>query len=247
MKLILKTKDLSFFFNKKSLLIVIMSFLIFQVSYSQTIKTVGSGGDYSTLTMAFNAINNGTLIGDIVLQIISSHTLTTTATLNASGTGSANYSSVLIYPTGSGYTISGSLNDNMINLNGADNVTFDGRVNQSGNADLTISNASTGNLASTIRFINSAESNTIKYCNIKGSSLNNTGGVIVFATSTSGNGNDNNTITNNNITNANGNRPVNLIFSLGTAGRENNTNAIQNNLLYDFFNTSANSNAITII
>ncbi|MBY0487517.1 MAG: hypothetical protein K2P85_10075, partial [Flavobacteriaceae bacterium] len=67
--------------------------------------TVGLGGNYATLKLAFDAINAGSVTGVITLQIISNTTETAMATLNASGTGLANYSSVVTYATGTGYSI----------------------------------------------------------------------------------------------------------------------------------------------
>ena len=109
-------------------------------------KTVGSSGaDYASLKDAFDAINAGSLTGAVTLQIINGGNPygTTTATLNASG-GPANYTSVLIYPTSAGSYISchnaGSGTPAII-LNGADNVTIDGRVNQSGSTPALIIDA----------------------------------------------------------------------------------------------------------
>jgi len=223
-------------------------FLLFAGTYAsaQTIRTVGTAGNYTSLRTAFAAINNGTVQGEIILQIISSVADNTVATLNASGTGSANYSSITIYPTGSGHTLSGSNNGPMFSFNGADNVTFDGRVNQTGNANLTISNINPNLSVSTIQFANSAENNSIQYCNIRGISGNPSGGVIFFSTSTSGNGNDGNIIENCNITSYSATRIVNAIYSAGSAGRDNSNNIIRNNNIYDSFRRGVASNGIQL-
>ena len=168
---------------------------------------VGSGKTYTTLKAAFDAINAGTLTGDVVLQITSSTTESASAVLNVSGSGSASYTSVTIYPTGTGgYTISGSLAAPLIDLNGADNVVIDGRLSATGSAvDLTITNTSTSSTAgtSTIRFINDASSNTIKYCNLKGSATVTStlvgGGIVLFSTTTQTTGNQNNIIEYNDL------------------------------------------------
>jgi len=210
-------------------------------SYAQTTKTVGTAGDYTTLGAAFDAINSGSITGAITLQIISSITETGTDSLIASGSGLASYSSVLIYPTGSGYTISGNITAPLIALNGADNVTIDGRLNQTGSKDLIITNTSNSNTAgtSTVRFINDATYNTIKYCTIKGSTTDLTGGVVFFGYTNASLGNSNNTIDNNDITNSSdGNRPINTVYSKGTLTFINASNTISNNNVYDFFNRS---------
>ena len=214
-----------------------------QIGFTQTTRTVGTGGNYTTLKSAFDAINAGTITGTITLQIISNTTETASAVLNSSGTGSASYTSVTIYPTTSGLSISGSLTTPLIDLNGADNVTLDGRVNQTGNADMAISNTNTGSSSYSIRLYNSAENNTLKYCYIKGSGSG--AGIIYFSSSSSGNGNRNNVISNNNITNS-GTRPVNAIYSSGSSGRENTSNTVSDNNIYDFLSSGFSSNGINI-
>ncbi len=206
-------------------------------------------GSYSSLKGAFDALNNGTLnTGDFEIRIISNVTESSSAILNASGTGSSNYNSVTIFPTGSGYSISGNTSAPLIILNGADNVTIDGRVNATGTfIDLTVINTSTSALASTstIQFINDATNNVVKYCNIKGSS--NNGANIIFSTTTGSTGNDNNTIDRNNITNAaDANRPVNAIYSLGTVSLDNSGNIVSNNNFSDFLSRGVASNGIFI-
>ena len=205
---------------------------------------------YTNIRNAFDKINDGTHTGNLILKITGNQSLSTSATLNASGLGGANYSAVQIYPTTTGLTINGSLASPLIDLNGADNVTIDGRVNATGSTkDLTISNESTSAVSgtSTIRFINDATANLVKYCTIKGSSTNTTGGVVHFSTTTGSTGNDGNTINNNNITNAaDVNRPINAIFSLGTSGKENSGNTISNNYIYDFLNRGGASNGISL-
>lgn len=234
----------------KKLIIYIFLFLIALPTglLAQTTRTVGnSGADYSRLKLAFDAINNGTLTGDIVLQIINNTSETQSAILRENGyNGTANYTSVIIYPTVSGRTITGNLNTTLIDLNGADNVTIDGRLNQAGSANLTITNNSAGSSATTIRFINDAGNNVVRYCTIKGSQTNVSGGVINFSTTTISSGNDNNSVEFNNITLAGTNRPMNAVFSQGTASKENNGNIISNNNFYDFLNpaTTTNSNGI---
>ncbi len=156
---------------------------------------------YPTLKAAFDKINDGTHRGNITIKIKNNTTEPAAAVLNASGTGSANYASVKIYPTVTGISINGDLSSTLIDLNGADNVTIDGRVNATGSiADMVVVNTSTA-ANSTLRFINDATNNTIKYCNIKGSETQAaSGGVVFFSTTTGSTGNDANTIDNNNIT-----------------------------------------------
>ena len=132
-------------------------------------------------------------------------------------------------------------------MNGADNITIDGRVNATGiTKDLILDNTSTGSNANTIRFFNSAENNTIKYSTLKGSGVYSAIGVIYISASSSGNGNNGNTITYNDITCSGTNRPNNLMYSYGTSGRENSNITISNNNFYNFINSGASSNGIQI-
>ena len=115
------------------------------VSVTATLGT--TTGTYTTVKDAFDAINNGTHKGDIVLTVSGTVTETATAVLNASGTGSCSYSTVLITPNGNA-TISASLFNHMISLNGADNVTINGL--NDGTNSLTISNTGTTNAPSEV-------------------------------------------------------------------------------------------------
>ncbi|HJQ25532.1 MAG TPA: hypothetical protein VKA60_16550 [Blastocatellia bacterium] len=97
-----------------------------------------------------SVINAGTHRGAITIAIVGDTTETATAALNASGSGSASYTSISIQPSGgAARTISGALSAGspLINLNGADNVTIDG-LNTGGNS-LTLSNTSTGSTTGT--------------------------------------------------------------------------------------------------
>jgi hypothetical protein len=233
---------------KNILLVIIILCNYCPILYSQ--PTIGSSGaTYSTLKLAFDDINNGTLTGDVVLEIIENTTELSSAVLNASGSGSADYTSVTIYPASSGLSISGNLAEPLIDLNGADNVTFDGRVNQSGSdTDLSIVNESTSTDGGTctIRFINDATNNNIQYCNIKGSTLSENDGIITISTADT-DGNDHNTLEYNNITNFDDDRPINAFFSLGTSGAENDNLIISNNNIYDFLNPANDSYGISIL
>jgi hypothetical protein len=214
--------------------------------------TVGeTGADYSTLKLVFDDINSGILTGKIIIQIIDNTTETATATLNATGSGSASYTSILIYPTITGKIISGEIAAPLINLNGTSNVIIDGRVNRTGSVkDLTIKNTSISAISGTscIRFINYVNWNYILYCNLQGSGINPTNtGIVLFSTSTEFSGNIYNTISNNNITSSSAGRTVNAIYSLGSAGSGSNSyNTIRNNNIYDFLKHGTASCGINI-
>lgn len=204
----------------------------------------GNNAGYATLTAAFAAINAGTHTGTITIDVCGNTTETGTgASLNASGSGSASYTTITISPAGgAARIITGSLAAPLLDLNGADNVTING-LNSGGNS-LTLSNTSTSSTAgtSTVRFINGAQNNLLTRCNIQGSStvaVGTAGGAVLFSTTT-GVGNNTNTVSLNNIGPAGANLPVKAISAVGTTTSTttiNSDNVIDGNNVFDFFGT----------
>jgi len=239
------TKSCPIFFNPIYLFHrwAIVLFIILFGSQANAQVTVdgstGANGTYTELRLAFDAINGTSQTGNtITITLTTSTAETASALLNA-----GSWSTLVIYPTVSGITISGNLGSPLIDLNGADNVTIDGRVNATNSTkDLVLVNTSTSSSGgtSTIRLYNGANNNTIKYCTIKGSSTDGSGGIIFLSATAASTGN---TIDNNNITNAaDANRPINAIYSGGAA----NTVTISNNYIYDFLSRSSSSNGINL-
>jgi hypothetical protein len=195
--------------------------------------TVGSGGDYPTLTGAggfFAALNAAVPTANITVNIISDLTEDGTNALNEF----ASPYTLTIRPSAASLrTISGDVAAGMIRFNGADRVTFDGRFGGSGQYLSFINNnpVATGTGAC-FTFINGATNNNILYSLIK-SETNSTTGAILFSTTTSV-GNSNNTIDNCKIRATNASVGNICIYSAGTTGNENSTNTISNNELYDF-------------
>ena len=217
--------------------------------FSQTPVTVTATGgtpvaSYPTLKDAFDAINAGTHQNSIVIDITDNVTESASAVLNASGSGSASYTDILVRPSGGASRIvQGNLANSLMTLNGANQVTIDG-LNSGGNA-LTLRNTNTSATASTLTFIGGASNNTVTNCTIEGSgqgsgtaSLDR--GIIFFSTG----GNSNNTIRLCNLTSAGSNKPRNVIYSFGTSGSENINNTIEDNLIYDFLHLSAFSSGV---
>jgi len=129
-----------------ALIILFMAFSFMgnaQVTVTASAGTTGPTG-YTTLKASFDAINAGTHQGNINISITANTTETAMASLNASGSGAASYTSVLIKPaTGATPAISGNIaNGPLIRLNGANNVTFDGSNNGTTSRDLSITNNS---------------------------------------------------------------------------------------------------------
>ncbi len=114
--------------------------------FAQNIDVNPGAGSYPTLKDAFDAINAGTHTGAITIDVVGNTVETATAVLNASGSGSANYTSVVIKPVGGARSIQGNITGAVIRLAGADNVTIDGRIGLSNFRNLFIMN--TGNASS---------------------------------------------------------------------------------------------------
>jgi len=205
---------------------------------------------YVTLKDAVDKINDGTWTGDLTIKINASTTEAASVVLNASGSGSANYSRLLIYPQSSGISITGNINGPLISFNGADNVTINGSVYLNNTSpSLIITNTNSGTSASTVKFSESAQGNTLRYCILKGIPASATQGVVFFSTSTVGTGNSTDTIANCSITGTGATaatRPYNAVYSAGSSGKENSGIVLNRNEIYDFLNPGAASNGILL-
>jgi len=204
-------------------------------SFSGT-KTVGTGGDYASLTGisgAFAAINAGALSGNLTLSIIGNLTEEGTNALNQWGEEGAGNYTLTIQPDGTTERlISGAVANGMIRLNGTDRLIVDGRSGGSGKY-LRFRNTNTSYPVFT--FLNDATNNTIRNCYIESPSTASTG-LLNFSTTTGTLGNINNTITENvfrDRTDATG-VPSYMIYSSGTAARDNASNTINNNEFANF-------------
>jgi hypothetical protein len=230
----------------RSAAIVALLFVCSMVA-NATIKTVGgAGADYATLNTAFAAINAGTIKGNIVLQLTGNSSEINAAnsvfSLNASG-GTASYTSILIYPTADNVVVQGDTNETLaITLNGADNVTIDGRKRDangnvlSQNIDLSI-HGKTGLLT----FSNAATNNTIKYCNL---TVNIAAQQVILINADTSGGSDNNSFENNNI----GSTSPEIIrwgidVKNATAGNETDKLSLKNNNFYNCIRNGAASSS----
>lgn len=179
------------------------------VSVTATAGTLGPI-TYPTLKTAFDAINAGTHQGAIAVSIIdNTNEGATPAVLNGS-VSPANYTSVSIRPASDGLSIVGGAipaSRGVIELNGADNVTFDGdNPNTTGtNRNLTITLTGTNGVGliwiKSLSTTDGAQNNTIKNCNLIGQNRSNTTIGILAGSNTFGGPavapNSNTTIENN--------------------------------------------------
>lgn len=120
-------------------LILCISFTAISLK-AQNVNVNPGGGSYPTMKAAFDAINSGIHSGAITIDIVGSTTELVKATLNASGTGSASYTSVIITTSNTGGVTIDGRDSVTIKLAGADNVTLDGRIAGVGRY-ITISNS----------------------------------------------------------------------------------------------------------
>lgn len=158
----------------------LLFFLSFHVANAQLsgIKTVGSGGDYATLTGAggaFAAINSNGLLGNLELQIISDITTEDgSIDLNQwSESGAGNYT-LKIYPIGTARALSGTSTSGLIRFNGADRVTINGSLSGLGSdRSLSVTNTSSSAGSACIQIASlgaglGATDNVLKNLNITG-------------------------------------------------------------------------------
>lgn len=219
------------------LLFVIVSFIgRAQVSVTATAGTTGPT-PYTTLKGAFDAINAGTHQGAINISLSAGTTETATAALNASG-GTASYTSVNITAT-TPVTVTGSFTGAIIKLNGADNVTIDGRIGGTGR-NITVSSTSTAAASAAIWLSSTGAgagctNNTIRNLELACGATQNTVatatyGIIMngaaISTTSDGNDNDNNTFTENRII-----RSRYGIVTRGVSTNFNQTVTITNNII----------------
>ena len=210
--------------------------------------TIGSGGNFTTITQALASLNCGGVSSAVTFKLLDasySGSETFPLTINSIAGASATNTITFEPSTGVTSTISGSNATAIFDLNGANYVVFDGRQNGSGTPNsLIVCNTSTAGAA--IRLINDACHNTVQYCEVKGVNTSVAGGVILFSTSTGTTGNDYNTVDNCAIHDNGSNALVNCIYALGTSGKVNDNNTISNCNIYDFYSGAANHSGIFI-
>ena len=231
---------------------LVPAFLCACLSSKAQVSVTATGGipgptTYTSLKLAFDALNIGTHTGVVNISITGNTTEPGSAVLASSGTGAASYTAVNIRPaTGVAANITGDVAAPLIDLDGADNINIDGQ--NSDGTSLTITNVNGGaSGVATVRLFNDAMNNTIQRTTLQGSGGGAASGTIMFGTGMV-TGNDNNTISNCIITDAPGGLPVNGIVSTGTAvaTQENSNNTISGNQVSNYFSPALSSTGITV-
>ncbi len=208
------------------------------------VKVSGSNGtdgsSFANLRAAFAAISAADQTGKTILVTLEQPTIVEDTTVLMKNNG---WSSLTIRPSVPGVTVSGAFNSALICLEGATNVTIDGRVNGTGTTkDLTLINTKKGTAASpaqTILLTSDAKNNVFQYCTIKGvSNLPNNGTIAILAGVVDGN--DNNKIDNCDVTQGE-TMPVCPIFIKGVTGITNDGTVISNCNISNFMQTLAST------
>lgn len=211
--------------------------------------TVGVGGNFTTLTSAVAAYNStcslsGPVIFELTDNLYNSPKETFPININEHVDASA-LKTLTIRPSATATpVITGASASQIINLNGAKFIVFNGRRGGIGlPKKLTLTNTGTG---ITLLYSNDAQFDTIRNCVIRGMNPGTNSGTIVFgAANASGTGNDNNTIDSCEVRDATG-QSANGIYSSGTATRENSNNVITNNDIFNYYHATNSSAGILI-
>lgn len=198
--------------------------------------SVGTAQTFTSLTGAggvFAAINSQVLNQNVTVTITSDLVEDGTNALNQTSEDGVGGYTINFVSDGPLRTISGAVANGMIRLNGADRVTFDGRVAGSGRF-LLFRNTNTTN--PTFTFLNDATNNTLESCLIEGGNTSATSGTVVFGTSTGTLGNSGNLIHSSFISDRSdaAGVPANAVYSSGSASAPNSTNSITSNLIFNY-------------
>ncbi len=200
--------------------------------------SVGPGGNYTRLTDAVNDLDLRGLTSPVVFELtdtLYSTNETFPIVLSNRPNGISVTNTVTIQPSGASTDcrITGSNITSIFSIDNGDYYILDGRAGGVGTTPLmTILN--TNSSAGVIRFVNDATNNLVRYCKLRGVSTSAAVGIVNFGTTLGSTGNDDNTITNNDIYDG-ATAPVTAIYSIGQdSTKSNHGNIISNNNIYNF-------------
>jgi len=210
--------------------------------------TVGTSGNYTTLTLAVAAYNASCINGPVIFSLTDatySASETFPITINANATASGTNTLTIKPAASNNVAITGLSTTALILLNGADYVTIDGSNGSTANVvcpasaatrNLTLTNSGSGTSSAVIWMqtatADGATNNVVKNCNLAGSGNTQTlfgvgSGSSTIGTSSLGTGNNNNSFINNNIS-----KTQYGIYSQGaSAGSKNSGTTINQNLI----------------
>jgi hypothetical protein len=212
--------------SRVTISLFVIFFFQIQITMAQVTLSGAINNTYANLTAAFNAINTTGGSGSITVNLTSSFTQTTTASLNQT-----NYTITITANTN--VIVSGAINLPLIQINGADNITINGTANKY----IAFRNTNIGGTASALNITNDADNNTITNCIFEGSTkgtFNN--GVVNILGNTGSSGCDNNIFSKNDVKDSSGGIPQNGITIEGNVSSPNENNQIIDNNISNFFN-----------
>lgn len=222
------------------------------------IYKVGNSWTYKTLTEVAQALRIYTLTGNVIFELQSDYNGTSPnetfpVVFTSFGTQGGNWTATIRPASSVTASVSGDPGSGnaLIVLDGTKRLILDGRQGGSGSTiNMTLDNLRTAaTIGETVRFVNDAKYDTLKFLNIRGASTNASSGVVNFLTAsvTGGTGNDSNAISNCRIYNsASGSFPAVGIYSSGTTGKTNDMNSILNSEIFDFYSTTTSTYAILL-
>lgn len=200
-----------------------------QCASTTGVKTVGTGGDYATLTAAISDLSTNGFSGSVVLELQTgyspaSETFPVTVPAFSCTAGS---NTVTIRPSAAvnsmiSMTATGSA---IFTFNGATNVVLDGRPGGTGNTSMLTLNSN----SNVILLQNNAHADTVRYLTITGNTSSSSSGMVHF-----GSGSSYNVVSDCILTSNTTGKPASAITSAGTAGSPNIYNLIRNNSISNF-------------
>lgn len=205
----------------------------------------GAGADYTTIQAAFTSLDTNGVDGAVTLKIMSNYSPAESYPIRFGVIpGASAVNSITLMPNDDIATpiiLSYTGPNNMIEFNGTDFVTIDGRPGGTGAAYKLMFSylIPLSAQANVISMYDDACSNTIKYCRVYGSVSSKLLGLISIGSSSLTTGNDDNIIYGNNI---NGHEYLGAGISatqvainlIGTSGKSNDRTIISRNLIHDF-------------
>lgn len=232
-KTIMKTR----YFKQLLMALLLMPTLnnLHAATLSGTYSLPGSvaGNTVNNLTQLSYLLSSNTISGTVIFEFSSAYRDTLESFpitfTPLSGTGN-----VIVRPDASVSTslLTGGdvLSVALVDLNGINNFSIDGRPGGTGSSVMwQFQNTTSNGQYPTFRLINGASHNNLQYLTIKGRGTSSTG-VVVLSTSTVAGGNSYDTIQYCNVGDYNSSYPFNPIISSGTAGANANSN---NCILYN--------------
>ncbi|MFM8371718.1 MAG: hypothetical protein ACKOCO_04990, partial [Bacteroidota bacterium] len=149
------------------------------------VKTIGTAGDYATLTAAVAAASSQGLAASVVFELQPTYVSSSEPAFpivipELLCAGPSRTLTIRPQAGATALSITSANATGTIQMNGGDYVIFDGRPGGTGTAsELTISNSSTTGYA--IQYINGATNNIVRYSTVSGVNTSTANGVVAFS------------------------------------------------------------------